>query len=168
MAATVPPPPPGGTTITHRGTVYGLGYDEASFGIWPLAGGAAIERFERTEDGWRRAWERFQRLDRRDKVAPWRRRTAGWILLNVLIGIVLWFAILIVEGIALAIAELDTEEIAGTTGAGIGIAIPMTLAGWLLFAYAGDRRWRNLALVVLVGGALVLAVVTGLVGQPEA
>lgn len=168
MSTPVPPPPPAGATITHPGKVYGLGYDDTSFGIWPLAGGPVIERFERSEEGWRRAWARFQQLDRRDAVPPWRRRTAAWILLNIVIGLAVWFAILVVDAMAIAIADLETEEISGLAGAGMGIAIPMTLAGWLLFAYAGDYRRRRLAFVLLVCGALVLAVVTGLVGQPEA
>jgi len=161
------PPSPGPTT-THTGRAYTLGYDESSFAISRLLGGAPVERFERTEDGWRRAWDRFQQLDRRDAVPAWRQRTAPWILLNVAISIAAWLAILLVDGVVLAATDRETEEISTTAGIGIGLALPLTIAGWLLYAYAANLQRRRLALAVLVGGALVLVIVTSLVDQPAA
>jgi hypothetical protein len=168
-AVAVPVPPPSmETTTTHTGRAYALGYDESSFAISRLSGGPPVERFERTEDGWRRAWDRFQRLDRRDAVPAWRQRTAPWILLNVAISIVTWLAILVADGVVLAVADRDTEEVSTTAGVGIAVALPLTIAGWLLYAYAASLRRRRLALACLVGGALVLVLVTSLVDQPAA
>jgi hypothetical protein len=49
---------------THSGFRYVLGYVADSFGIWDRqAPGAPVERFPRTDDGWRSAWIRFVDLE---------------------------------------------------------------------------------------------------------
>ncbi len=49
---------------THSGFRYVLGYVADSFGIWDRqAPGAPVERFPRTDDGWRSAWIRFVSLE---------------------------------------------------------------------------------------------------------
>jgi hypothetical protein len=157
----VPPPPAGtGTTTTHTGRVYALGYDATSFAIVPLTGDPPVERFERTEDGWGRAWDRFQRLDRRDAAPFWRQRTGLWILMNAVIGFIVWIAILAIAVAALEIAGRETDELTAVAETAIGVALPVTIAGWLLFAYAASRTRRLVALAVLVGGALAGVLVT--------
>jgi hypothetical protein len=153
--------------ITHPGRVYGLGYDATSFAIWPLSGGPALERFDRSEEGWRRAWTRFGILDRRDATPTWRRTSAPWILVNVLLGIAVWIGVAVVEVAVLIGAGRDVDELADSTAAGYTLALPLSIAGWVLFAYAGSRRARWFWLVLLVGGGLALSIVTGVIGQPE-
>jgi hypothetical protein len=154
-----------GTHVTYRGRVYALGFDAASFAIWSLNGGEPIARFDRTEEGWRRAWIRFQQLDRAEGAA-WRRRTAPWILMNVCLSVALWFLVVVVEGIALWLASRDVEELTTMSGVGVFVALPLSIAGWMLFAYASSAASRRLALLILIGGAFVVAVITGVVGQP--
>jgi hypothetical protein len=49
---------------THSGFRYVLGYVADSFGIWDRqTPGAPVERFPRTDDGWRSAWIRFVSLE---------------------------------------------------------------------------------------------------------
>jgi hypothetical protein len=46
--------------FTHSGRRYLLGYGVDFFGIWDRQGGSApVQRFPRTDDGWRRAWLAF-------------------------------------------------------------------------------------------------------------
>ena len=166
-AAWPAPPAVVGTRYTNLGNVYGLGFGPTFFGIWPLQGGPAVQTFERTKVGWEAAWRRFQELDRRDAVPAWRRATVGWVLLDILIGFVLWFLILIVEAAVLIAAHKQTEDLTDTSAAGVVIALPMVMAGWLVFALARNRKVRWLALIVLTGGALVVAIAFGIAGQPE-
>jgi hypothetical protein len=169
ISVAVPAPPPAvGSTVTHVGRAYALGYDESSFAVTPAKGGPPVARFERTEQGWRRAWDRFQRLERRDAVPAWRQRTAPWILLNVAISLAVWCVIIIVDGMVLAAAGRDTEELSTSMLVGDVVALPLTIAGWMLFAYASNAARRRLALTILVGGAFALSVVMALIGQPDA
>jgi hypothetical protein len=50
---------------THSGFRYVLGYAADSFGIWDrqAAGGAPVETFPRTDEGWRSAWIRYVSLE---------------------------------------------------------------------------------------------------------
>lgn len=154
------------TQFTNLGTVYGLGFGPTFFGIWSLEGGPAVQTFERTQAGWEAAWRRFQELDRRDSVPAWRRATVGWVLLDVVVGFALWVLILIVEAAVLIAAHKQTEDLNDTSAAGVVIALPMAMAGWLVFALARNRKVRWLALVVLAGGALAVATSFGIAGQP--
>ena len=59
---------PGGegaaTVYTHSGHRYVLGYGPDFFGIWDRqAPSGAVERFARTDDGWRQAWQRYAALE---------------------------------------------------------------------------------------------------------
>lgn len=52
------------TVYTHSGHRYVLGYGPDFFGIWDRqAPGSAVERFARTDDGWRQAWQRYAALE---------------------------------------------------------------------------------------------------------
>lgn len=160
------PPAAAETRFTHLGKVYGLGFGPTFFGIWSLEGGSPVQTFERTQAGWEAAWRRFQELDRRDAVPAWRRATVGWVLLDVVVGFALWLLILIVEAAVLIAAHKQTADLTDTSAAGVLIALPMALAGWLVFALARNRKVRWLALVVLAGGALAVATSFGIAGQP--
>ena len=51
-------------TYTHTGHRYVLGYTTASFGIWDRqTPDTPIERFDRTDDGWRQAWQRYAAIE---------------------------------------------------------------------------------------------------------
>jgi hypothetical protein len=51
-------------TYTHSGHRYVLGYGEDFFGIWDRQSPAApVERYPRTDDGWRQAWQRYAGLE---------------------------------------------------------------------------------------------------------
>jgi hypothetical protein len=64
---TVASPPGAAQSIryTHSGFRYVLGYGADSFGIWDrqAAGGAPVETFARTDEGWRSAWIRYVSLE---------------------------------------------------------------------------------------------------------
>ncbi len=56
---------------THSGYRYVLGYGADFFGIWDRQSPAtATERFDRTDDGWRRAWMRFSSLEPHHTAVP--------------------------------------------------------------------------------------------------
>lgn len=164
----LPPPPEGRAeaTITHRGRVYGIGFDDDSFAVWPLAGGGPLHRSPRTEAGWREAWARFQALDRRDAIPGWRRPVAGWILVHVALALVLWFSVIVLDVLVLSAAGHGVDEVTDTTSAGLLIALPMAIGGWVSFVYLKRRALRWSVLAALLGGALVVALAFGFAGQP--
>ncbi len=52
------------TVYTHSGHRYVLGYGADFFGIWDRqAPAGAVERFARTDEGWRQAWQRYAALE---------------------------------------------------------------------------------------------------------
>ena len=52
------------TVYTHSGHRYVLGFGVDFFGIWDRqAPAGAVERFARTDDGWRQAWQRYAALE---------------------------------------------------------------------------------------------------------
>jgi hypothetical protein len=54
----------GPVTYTHSGHRYVLGYGGDFFGIWDRqAPNAPVERYARTDDGWRQAWQRYAGLE---------------------------------------------------------------------------------------------------------
>jgi hypothetical protein len=56
--------PSGDAQYTHSGFRYVLGFVADSFGIWDRQSpGVPVERFPRTDDGWRSAWIRFVGLE---------------------------------------------------------------------------------------------------------
>jgi hypothetical protein len=56
---------------THSGYRYVLGYAADDFGIWDRQSPAApVERFPRTDDGWRQAWLRFAALEPNHVAVP--------------------------------------------------------------------------------------------------
>ncbi|MFN2589607.1 MAG: hypothetical protein ABR518_02420 [Actinomycetota bacterium] len=51
---------------THSGTRYVLGFGQDFFGIWDRQSpDAPMERFPRTDEGWRDAWVRFTGMENR-------------------------------------------------------------------------------------------------------
>lgn len=105
-----PPAAAAETRFTHPGKVYGLGYGPNFFGIWTLAGGPPVQTFDRTQMGWELAWRWSQELELHDAVPAWRRATVGWVLLDVVVGFVLWFFILIVEAMVLVAAKKQAGQ----------------------------------------------------------
>lgn len=50
--------------FTHSGERYLLGYTDEFFGVWDRqAPETPMERFPRTDDGWRQAWERYAGIE---------------------------------------------------------------------------------------------------------
>lgn len=164
----LPPPPEGRVeaTITHRGRVYGIGFDADSFAVWPLAGGTPLHRSPRTEAGWREAWDRFQTLERRDAIPGWRRPVVGWILAHIVLSLVIWFCVIALDVLSLRAAGRDVDEITDTASAGVLISLPMAIGGWISFVYLKRRALRWSLLAALVGGALVVALAFGFAEQP--
>lgn len=59
-------PGPGNDRVefTHSGERYLLGYSGEHFGIWDRQSPAQpIERFPRSDDGWRQAWQRYVAIE---------------------------------------------------------------------------------------------------------
>jgi hypothetical protein len=59
-------PAPGGDRVefTHSGERYLLGYSGDHFGIWDRQSPAQpTERFPRTDEGWRQAWQRYAAIE---------------------------------------------------------------------------------------------------------
>jgi hypothetical protein len=51
--------------FTHSGERYLLGYTGDTFGIWDRQSPAQpVERFPRSDDGWRQAWQRYVSMER--------------------------------------------------------------------------------------------------------
>ncbi|MEX2274260.1 MAG: hypothetical protein WEA10_01655 [Actinomycetota bacterium] len=51
-------------TYTHTGHRYVLGYTTSAFGIWDRQSpDTPIERFDRSDDGWRQAWQRYAAIE---------------------------------------------------------------------------------------------------------
>jgi hypothetical protein len=63
--AAVPPAEPElKAEFTHSGERYLLGYTDEFFGIWDRRSPAApLERFPRTDDGWRQVWQRYAAIE---------------------------------------------------------------------------------------------------------
>ena len=70
-AATAPTAEPSNVRYTHSGYRYVLGYGADFFGIWDRqAPTSPIERFARTDEGWRMAWTRFSVLEPNHVAVP--------------------------------------------------------------------------------------------------
>jgi hypothetical protein len=76
----------GALQFSHSGTRYLLGYGQDFFGIWDrTAAGGPVQRFPRTDDGWREAWLAYARIEPTsvpvtpsgEPAGPWRSTTAG-------------------------------------------------------------------------------------------
>lgn len=63
-AASPSAPPQVKVEFTHTGERYVLGYTQDHFAIWDRQSPAEpIERFPRTDEGWRQAWQRFAAIE---------------------------------------------------------------------------------------------------------
>jgi hypothetical protein len=152
--------------ISHRGTVYGAGFGPTFFAVWPLAGGPPVATFSRDQTGWEAAWRRFQRLEGDTVVPGWRRPKVGWVLLHVVIGFAMWFALLVIEGVVLAGVGRDTSDLSDLATAGALLALPAAMTGWMLFVYLHSSSARRGFLLGLVGAGLFASVALGIAGQP--
>ncbi len=147
--------------VTHGGRVYAVGYGPGYFGIWRVTGGSPIERYDRTDAGWRLAWARFQQLEG-IAVPRWRRATGLWIFLNLLISLAVWFLVLLVGVLILAALGEDLDDVPDAAATGATIALPLSILGWMLFVYRKERRVRIAALVIGIVGSLVAVIAFGL------
>lgn len=145
-----------------------LGFVPGAFAIWRFEGAPPIETFEWTSAGWKQAWRRYQYLERDEAVPAWRQPRAGWILLHIVIGVVLWLAVAFVDGMVLGAVGRDLEVVTDAAGAGMAVAFPLCLAAWICFVYLRSERARWSAFLGLLGLALVVAIWTGVAGQPAA
>ena len=69
--ATAPAGDPSQIKYTHSGYRYVLGFGADYFGIWDRQyPSAPVERFARTDDGWRQAWTRFAGLEPHHQPVP--------------------------------------------------------------------------------------------------
>jgi len=63
--AAEPVKPEAKVEFTHSGERYLLGYTDDFFGIWDRQAPATpMERFPRTDDGWRQVWQRYAGIER--------------------------------------------------------------------------------------------------------
>jgi hypothetical protein len=63
-AAAAPAQPELKAEFTHSGERYLLGYTDEFFGIWDRQSPAVpLERFPRTDDGWRQVWQRYAAIE---------------------------------------------------------------------------------------------------------
>jgi hypothetical protein len=64
VPAAEPPKADEKVEFTHSGERYLLGYTDGFFGIWDRQAPAApMERFPRTDDGWRQVWQRYAAIE---------------------------------------------------------------------------------------------------------
>jgi hypothetical protein len=70
-ATSAPAGDPSEVKYTHSGYRYVLGFGADYFGIWDRQyASAPVERFPRTDDGWRQAWTRFAGLEPHHQPVP--------------------------------------------------------------------------------------------------
>lgn len=58
------PPAPPLPTFTHLGSQWALGYTPSEYGIWDRQSGAPAHSYERTDAGWKQAWDQYSRMER--------------------------------------------------------------------------------------------------------
>jgi hypothetical protein len=105
-----------------------------------------------------------------DLVPQWRRATAGWVLLNIVIGIGVGVGTFIVVWIFVVAGHVDlqslnetlqssqnantltpeTQRIVAAIGGALLLALAGGLTGWLLFAYLRVRASVRLTLLVAI------------------
>lgn len=144
----------GGARFTHSGTRYVLGYTQDTFGVWDRDGPTEpVERFPRTDDGWREAWIRFSGLEPDAVAAPptpaaepgpahslssTAGRTSGMAVASMVLGIIGAITSLFVVGLVPAIVALalgynakgDVDESGGRLQ-GRSQAIAGIVTGWV-------------------------------------
>jgi hypothetical protein len=155
--------------ISHRGTVYGVGYGPTFYGVWDLrVGGSPLAWFEKSPAGWESAWHRYQHLETGGGQPTWRKASVGWILLHLLIAAAIWFGQILVLAMILGATgratNLDNLPQANQEAIGVPVLLTMatTLLGWYLFVYLKTSVAARAAalLIPLAGGFTVLVLVT--------
>lgn len=158
------------TGLTHRGEVFGLGYGSDHYAVWDLRkAGEPVVRFEPTAIGWEAAWRRFHELERAHGIPAWRRRSIGWILLHVYIGLIaLGFLQGFLLGFVLALAGRDLDQFSSSTSWGLALMVLAGLSAWLLFVFlTRSTAFRWAVFVGLLGAGFAAALVLGLATQPS-
>jgi hypothetical protein len=148
---------------THSGGRYLLGYGRDFFGVWDRQGpGSPIERFPRTDDGWRRAWLRFAALEPHNTEVgisgrpappssmgaapawgspsttyrpPTKRVSGAWWLLPILMG---WLGGLIAW---LVVKDQDPRMARSMLITGVALSAVFFLLGLALFASGGGSSF---------------------------
>jgi len=152
---------PADTVITHRGQLYGAGYGPNFCAVWDLRpGGAIVATFERSQAGWQQAWERFQELESRDAMPQWRQPKIGWVLLQLGLGLVVWFLVAIVVALVVQLTGRDLGGLSDAQNGAVGLTFFTTLTGWLLFVYMRKpARTRWIVLAAVLGGGLLVSII---------
>lgn len=162
----VPPAPSIDVNVLpHKGQVFGLGRQDDFYGIWDLAFGRLVARFECTPDGWDVARMALKKLEVLYDPRFWRRANY-WIALHVLIGLIAipFVAFVVIGGILAATGRPSVQADAGSL-----VVFGTSLVGWILFVYLPQpSRVRWTALIVLVGIGLLVTSVLVVVNNPVA
>jgi hypothetical protein len=135
---------------SHSGRRYLLGYGGDFFGIWDRERpGPPIERFPRTDDGWRTAWTRFVGLEPTNAevgISPgaYRPTTSaaaatvpmpkanGMAVASLVLGIAgIFLGILSVVAVALGYAARRQIDASAGTQGGRGMAVAGIVLGWI-------------------------------------
>jgi hypothetical protein len=134
--------------------------------VWDLTSGigSPVSVHPRTPDGYSAALRRFYELETAVHPPFFRRTGGGWVMLNVLIGVVLSFGLFFLEAVgAVSIREeiLDgpQEPSDGAYAGTLLISIVAGLLGWLLFCYLRSPLSRGLWLAVTYVAAFVAGVI---------
>ena len=135
---------------SHSGRRYLLGYGTDFFGIWDRERpGSPIERFPRTDEGWRTAWTRFVGLEPASAevgISPAASRSNtsataatapmpkanGMAVASLVLGIAgIFLGILSVVAVALGYAARRQIDASGGTQGGRGMAVAGIVLGWI-------------------------------------
>lgn len=96
-------------------------------------------------------------------IARWRRAKPGWILLHLVIGVVIWIALVFVAAFTAAFAGRtwveDSMNTDGALDAWTLILLVGSVAGWLLFVYLRTTLWIRWLVLGLATGIPTVALV---------
>jgi hypothetical protein len=167
-----PDQPAAGPTVpqswVYEGKRYRVGAVDGHYGIWPRepAGAPPLELYPQDQWGWNAAWNRLRELEGATEDLPfWRRRGAGWVILNVALGFVFWFGLLFVDFVVLFASGHDASQQSDdpAIGAASLLVLAGAMTGWLLHSYLhASAKVRRIVLAsvwagVVIAGALILA-----------
>jgi hypothetical protein len=149
-----------------------VGEDGSSWVVWDLQSDlpVPVSVHPMTPDGHADALRRFYELESMARTSFVRRRGAGWIALNVVIGLVFGFGLLLVEATLLVALGVDEKTVTRSTDVVLGASFLFQfvagITGWLLFCYLRTARARRLGLAITytgstIVGALLVASVAG-------
>jgi uncharacterized BrkB/YihY/UPF0761 family membrane protein len=143
--------------------------------VWDLSIGigSPVSVNPRTPDGYTAALRRFYELETAVHPSFFRRKGAGWVLLNILIGAVMSFGLFFLAVLAAISTRGDflegsREPSDDAFGSSFLITLLAGVIGWLLFCYLRSPRARGIWLAALYVGAVVAgtAILATSVGPP--